>query len=165
MSFDRRLFVLGLAALPLARASAFAAPKGGFVMWRDPGCGCCLAWADRMTAAFGANMAVVQVPDMHVVKRAQGVPEGLHACHTALVGGYAIEGHVPPADIKRLIASGSTSVRGLAVPGMPAGSPGMDIGHSRRDPYQVIAFDRAGRRAVFARYGQARKTSRTVPPG
>lgn len=153
----RRLVVAGIGAvcaLGLSRrASAFAPPKDGFVMWRDPGCGCCLEWARHIEAAFGAKMAVVQVPDMHQVKRAQGVPEGLHGCHTALVAGYVIEGHVPAPDIRRLIASRSRIVKGLAVPGMPAGSPGMDVGHTRREPYQVIAFDRSGRRSTFARYG------------
>jgi hypothetical protein len=81
------------------------------------------------------------------------VPADLESCHTALVHGYVIEGHVPPADIQRLIKSRSKTVRGLAVPGMPAGSPGMDVGHDRREPYKVYAFDAQGRRSVFAAHG------------
>lgn len=150
---DRRLFLgtLGAAGIVALAAPAAAAP-GGFVMWRDPGCGCCVEWAKRVEAAFGRKLPVVQVADMHQIKRAQGVPGDLHSCHTALIGGYVVEGHVPPADIKRLIASKSRIVRGLAVPGMPAGSPGMDVGHSQKQPYQVLAFARDGKRSIFARY-------------
>ena len=146
---DRRLFLAGLGAAGLAGLSgpAFAAP-GGFVMWHSPGCGCCLEWARRMEAAFGRRLPVVEVADIAQVKRAQGVPQDLQSCHTALVGGYAVEGHVPPADIKRLIASKSRIVRGLAVPGMPAGSPGMEGPPPER--YAVLAFAPGGATARFA---------------
>jgi hypothetical protein len=150
---DRRLFLGAAAATAFAPAALLAAPADSFVMWHSPGCGCCLEWAKRMETAFKRKLPIVEAPDMHRIKRAQGVPEGLHSCHTALIHGYAIEGHVPPADIQRLVRSKSKLVRGLAVPGMPAGSPGMDVGHNRRDPYQVIAFAANGRRSVFARYG------------
>jgi hypothetical protein len=151
---DRRFFLGTAAAAALLPVSnLLAAPANSFVMWHSPGCGCCLEWAKRMEAAFSRKLPIVEAPDMHRIKRAQGVPEGLHSCHTALIHGYAVEGHVPPADIQRLIRSKSKLVRGLAVPGMPAGSPGMDVGHSRRDAYQVIAFAPNGRRSVFARYG------------
>ena len=151
---DRRLFLgTAAAAAVLPTADLLAAPASSFVMWHSPGCGCCLEWAKRMEAAFKCKLPIVEVPDIGRVKRAQGVPEDLQSCHTALIQGYAVEGHVPPADIQRLIRSKSKLVRGLAVPGMPAGSPGMDVGHNRRDPYQVIAFAPNGRRSVFARYG------------
>jgi hypothetical protein len=106
-----------------------------------------------MEASFKRKLPIVEAPDMARIKRAQGVPQDLQSCHTALVHGYAIEGHVPPADIQRLVRSKSGLIRGLAVPGMPAGSPGMDVGHSRRDPYKVVAFAPNGRRSVFASYG------------
>lgn len=152
-SCDRRrmLAMLGAAAsLPLLAKPAFAAES--FVMWRDPGCGCCLAWAKRMEAAFGRRLAIVSTPDMAAIKRVRGVPADLQSCHTALIHGFAIEGHVPPADIKRLIAARTPGVKGLAVPGMPAGSPGMEHG-AHRDAYKVVAFGGAGRRSVFATYG------------
>lgn len=151
---DRRLF-LGAAASTalLPMAELVAAPASSFVMWHSPGCGCCLEWAKRMEAAFKRKLPIVEVPDMARIKRAQGVPQDLQSCHTALIHGYVAEGHVPAADIQRLVRSKSKLVRGLAVPGMPAGAPGMDVGHSRRDPYQVIAFAPNGRRSVFARYG------------
>jgi hypothetical protein len=153
---DRRSLLGSLLAAALIappRPALAAAPAGGFVMWHSPGCGCCLEWRKRIQTAFGAPMPIVEVPDMHRVKAAQGVPGDLHSCHTALIGGYVIEGHVPPADIQRLLRSRSRQVKGLAVPGMPMGSPGMDVGHNQRQPYQVIAFSPNGRRAVFAKHG------------
>jgi hypothetical protein len=149
---QRRAFLAGASALIAVPALA-AAPAGGFVMWHSPGCGCCLEWGKRMETAFGAKLPIVEAPNMHRVKAAQGVPGDLHSCHTALVGGYVIEGHVPPADIQRLVRSRSKLVKGLAVPGMPMGSPGMDVGHNQRQPYKVIAFSPNGRRAVFAAHG------------
>ena len=153
---DRRTMIGligGAAALPLLPAEAEAASAPGYVMWRDPGCGCCLEWAKRIEAAFGKKLPVVNAANMPAVKKAQGVPAALHSCHTALIQGVVVEGHVPPEDIKRLIASRRKGVKGLAVPGMPAGSPGMDVGHGVRQRYQVFAFDSAGRRSVFATHG------------
>ncbi|HYG46583.1 MAG TPA: DUF411 domain-containing protein [Allosphingosinicella sp.] len=152
---DRRTMiglVGGAAIAPFLPGAAAAAPAG-FVMWRDPGCGCCLEWAKRIEAAFGRKLPVVNAPNMAAVKKARGVPDALHSCHTALIQGVVVEGHVPPEDIKRLIASGRKGVKGLAAPGMPAGSPGMDVGHNVRQRYQVFAFDSAGRSAVFATHG------------
>src|SRR5688500_7957410 len=127
-NLDRRrmMAMLGAAAIvPIvpARAAAAAAAES-FVMWRDAGCGCCLAWAKRMEAAFGRRLAIVSAPDMAAIKRVRGVPADLQSCHTALIHGYTIEGHVPPADVRRLIAARTAGVKGIAVPGMPAGSPG-----------------------------------------
>jgi hypothetical protein len=153
---DRRTLIglLGGAAVtPLLAESAAAAPPAGYVMWRDPGCGCCLEWAKRIEAAFGRKLPVVNAPNMAAVKKAQGVPAELQSCHTALIQGVVVEGHVPPEDIRRLIASKRRGVKGLAVPGMPAGSPGMDVGHNHRQKYQVFAFDTAGRRSLFATHG------------
>ncbi len=144
--------VAGAAATPLLGAQAFAQPAP-LTMWRDPGCGCCLEWAKRIEAAFGAKLRVINSPDMAGVKRIHGVPDDLHSCHTALIRGVVVEGHVPPEEIKRLIASRRKDVRGLAVPGMPAGSPGMDVGHHYRQRYQVFAFGAGGRRSVFATRG------------
>jgi hypothetical protein len=153
---DRRTMVGligGAAALPLLPRAAEAAAPAGYVMWRDPGCGCCLEWAKRIETAFGKKLPVVSTPNMAAVKKAQGVPASLQSCHTALIQGVVVEGHVPPEDVKRLIAMRRKGVRGLAVPGMPAGSPGMDVGHNHRQRYQVMAFDAAGRHVVFATHG------------
>ncbi len=154
-TIDRRAVIAllgGAAVVPILPAAAAAAPAG-YVMWRDPGCGCCLEWAKRVEAAFGKKLPVISAPNMAAVKKAQGVPAALQSCHTALIRGVVVEGHVPPEDIKRLIASGRKGVKGLAVPGMPAGSPGMDVGHDRRQRYQVMAFDASGRHSVFATHG------------
>ena len=138
----------GGALLPLLPAPARAADS--FIMWRDPGCGCCLEWARRVEAVFGRRLAIVDAPHMQAIKRVRGVPEDLRSCHTALIHGFSVEGHVPPADIRRLVAVRPAGVRGLAVPGMPMGSPGMEQG-GHRQPFKVFAFGPAGR-SVFASY-------------
>jgi hypothetical protein len=154
VSMNRRSFLGGVGAAALmGRASASTVPN--FVMWHSPGCGCCLEWVKRIEASFRRRMPVVETADIAAIKRARGVPEDLQSCHTAIIGGYVVEGHVPPADIARLIKSKSRIVRGLAVPGMPAGSPGMDVGHNQKQPYQVVAFAPNGRRSIFASYGAA----------
>ena len=153
---DRRAligFFAGSAAMPLLPRAAEATAPAGYVMWRDPGCGCCLEWAKRVEAAFGRRLPMVDARNMAAVKRAQGVPPALQSCHTALIHGVVVEGHVPPEDIKRLIASRRGGIKGLAVPGMPAGAPGMDVGHNVRQRYQVFAFDAAGRSSAFAAHG------------
>jgi hypothetical protein len=101
-----------------------------------------------MQAAFGRPLRIVPAANMAAIKDGRGVPDSLRSCHTALVAGYSIEGHVPPEDIKRLIASRDRNVRGLAVPGMPMGSPGMEHG-DHREPYKVFAFGPGGQR-IFA---------------
>jgi len=117
------------AAAPLAAGLAFAQPAGAasltpVEMWKSPTCGCCGRWAQYMRQA-GFSLTVHGTDDMEAVKEARGVPVGLRACHTAVVNGYVVEGHVPAPDIVRLIAEHPTA-KGLAVPGMPAAAPGMD---------------------------------------
>ncbi len=146
----RRMLLAALAVLPAVRASA--ATPAPITIWRDPGCGCCLAWADRIKRGLNRPVSIVDAKDMAAIKRTRGVPEDLRSCHTALIDGWTIEGHVPPADIARLIASGDRAILGLAVPGMPMGSPGMDAGHDTREPYEVIAFGRGGARSIYARH-------------
>lgn len=147
-----------VAALVLPR-HAFAAlhrvptadPHPALTIFKDPLCGCCQAWTAHMAEA-GFRPAVQDVADMDAIKARYGVPAALRACHTALVGGYVIEGHVPAADVQRLLREhptvGGRPARGLAVPGMPAGSPGMEASRSER--YAVLAFDAAGGTARFA---------------
>jgi len=113
---------------------------------KTPWCGCCVKWIDHLEDN-GFEVTVEEHEDMTPVKLEAGVPTELHSCHTARVEGYVIEGHVPAADIARLLAD-RPEAGGLAVPGMPAGSPGMEVpGHSQ--PYDVFLFDGA-RREVFA---------------
>lgn len=135
--------------LAAAPASAFAA--GPIVMHRDPGCGCCEKWARQMEQAFRRPVRVVDDGSRAAFRRARGVPDAASSCHTAIVDGLVVEGHVPPADIRRALANRS-NVTGLAVAGMPAGSPGMETPNGRRDRFDVVALGPDGAR-VFARHG------------
>ena len=135
--------------LSLAACSS-AAQAATYTMFKDPSCGCCDHWADHLREGMEAEIAVSQSADMAGVKDSHGVPVELRSCHTMIVDGYVIEGHVPAADIARLLDERPEGVRGLAVPGMPVGSPGMEMG-DRTQPYQVVAFGDAGL-AVFASY-------------
>lgn len=119
-------------------------------VYRDPNCGCCEAWAEQARGqGFAVNL--IDRPDMASIKRQHGVPEELSSCHTAIVTGYAIEGHVPFADVRRLLTDKPSDVRGLAVPGMPRGSPGMEMPDGSKDPFQVMAFHAEGRMSVFSK--------------
>ena len=140
----------GVALLALAGRRADAAAllaKPSIVVYKDPGCGCCNAWVDHLRAS-GFDVQAHNVSDMDERKGLMGVPAALRSCHTAQTGAYVIEGHVPAADIKRLLAE-HPKAAGLAVPGMVMGTEGMEHGdHSM--PYEVILFDRAGKTKVFA---------------
>ena len=141
----RTLFALSAFAGIIGTAHA-ASPT----MFRDAGCGCCLKWLEIVKASFGTRVAVVNAPDMNAIKDKQGVPDALRSCHTVLVGGYVIEGHVPAKEIARLLKEKPKGVKGLAVAGMPTGSPGMEY-RNIRDAYQVITFGPGGQR-VYASY-------------
>jgi hypothetical protein len=130
------------------RAEAWPAMK----VYKDPSCGCCLAWVQHVTAA-GFTVSVVETDRVDVVKARLGVPEELASCHTAELGDYAIEGHVPAGAIARLLAE-KPPATGLAVPGMPAGAPGMGGGPA--EAYEVVLFGPQGRR-TFARYRGAQE--------
>ena len=143
----------------LAVVAAFAALAFGsahaaaMTVYKTATCGCCADWVEHVRAAgFEVTVADVSQAELIQRKRELGIDPRLGSCHTALVGGYIVEGHVPAADIRRLLAE-RPPVAGIAVPGMPLGSPGMDYG-GRRDPYNVIAFDDAGGLRIFSRYGQ-----------
>lgn len=115
-------------------------------VYKNPSCTCCSAWADHMRKA-GFRVVTIDTNNLDVVKRRYGVAPEHAACHTALVNGYVIEGHVPAADVRRLLAE-RPSITGLAVPGMPVGSPGMEGVYKQR--YQVLAFNRGKSTTVFA---------------
>ena len=144
----RRMLTL-LAAAPLVFASmrARSAPRAVSV-FKLTDCGCCDLWAEHLRKN-GFGVSVRALPDLTPVRAKYGIPNVFDTCHTALVEGYAIEGHVPAADIHRLLRS-KLKVAGLAVPGMPPGSPGME--GPRRVPYDVLTFDRAGATKVYAHY-------------
>ena len=125
-----------------------AACMARLTVYKDPSCGCCTKWVAHLRAN-DLEPDVHDRRDMDVLKDSLGVPAALRSCHTAVAGRYLIEGHVPAADIKRLLATSPKHVLGLAVPDMPAGSPGMEMG-TRADRYDVVAFDAHGGTHVFA---------------
>lgn len=118
-------------------------------VWKSPTCGCCSMWVAHMRRE-GFTVEVVDTPDMAPVKARYGVPAGLGSCHTARVGRYTLEGHVPAREVKRLLAE-RPALAGLAVPGMPVGSPGMEVPGQPAQPYTVVAFGPNGTGA-FASY-------------
>lgn len=138
-----------LIALAFVATPAIAATD--IVMHRDPGCGCCEAWAAKVTKQFGRAVKIIDNANRRSIQQAAGMPDGLASCHTALIGGMAFEGHVPIADMKRALAEKPAGVKGLAVPGMPIGSPGMEVPGRSADHFDVIAFG-GGKAAVFARH-------------
>jgi hypothetical protein len=141
------MILRSLLALILASVSLFAAgPK--ISVFKTATCGCCAKWVEHLKAA-GFDVEVQNVPSTAEYRQKYGVPEQLQSCHTAVVGGYSIEGHVPVREIQRLLKSG-VKAKGLAVPGMPAGSPGME--GPRSDAYSVLLFDAAGKTSVYQRY-------------
>ena len=142
----KRNRLLVTALLVLATAGASAEPLPEVVMHKDPNCGCCGQWAEYLQAN-GFRVKTVMEDDMQSVKRRFAVPQRLTSCHTAKVGDYVIEGHVPASAIKRLLRE-KPAVAGLSVPGMPLGSPGMEVPR-KKDAYDVVAFDKAGKTAVF----------------
>lgn len=139
----------GTARTDAAAPTAATARRGvAMTVFRDPSCGCCEAWAEIARNA-GYQVKLVDHPDMPTIKRQHGVPEGLASCHTALVAGFVIEGHVPLGDVDHLLDERPGRIRGLAVPGMPRGSPGMEMPDGSKDPFQVLAFDAAGNSSLF----------------
>lgn len=132
------------AATPVAAAAHQTSDS--ITVYKTPTCGCCAKWVDHLRE-HGYHVTTVDQNDLSDVKRRLGVAGPLQSCHTATVGGYVVEGHVPAADIRRLLAE-RPSVSGLAVPGMPAGSPGMEGFRSER--YDVLTFDKSGATTVFA---------------
>lgn len=132
----------------LAQRSASAKPLA-VTVYRDAGCGCCSLWGKHLEQA-GMDVTYINSTDLPAIRAKYKVPRTLQSCHTAIVDGYVVEGHVPAADIRRLLAT-RPKVLGIAVPGMPLGSPGMEQG-SRRDSYAVMSFDAAGKTAIFAEH-------------
>lgn len=151
-TISRRAILAAAGALPLAfslpgHSRAETLPL--VTVTKDPSCGCCDGWAAHVEAA-GFPVRVLESGDMFSLKQRLGVPADLASCHTAEVDGYVIEGHVPAAALRRLLAERPKAI-GLAVPGMPAGSPGMDFPGLEPEPYEVLLFDASGRKA-FSRF-------------
>ena len=159
----RRMILRAVTALSVTGLvpHLMAQPKPEVEVWKDPNCGCCKDWVTHLQA----DGFTVKVNDTGNAKARDklGLPEALGSCHTALVGGYAIEGHVPAVDIRRLLKE-KPKAAGLAVPGMPVGSPGMDspIYGGRKDAYQVVLVLLDGKTRVFSSYKSPPPTEPTA---
>jgi hypothetical protein len=147
------------AGLAVAVAAAFlgvgfsiSAQRGTPIdVYKTATCGCCALWVKHLQAN-GFTPRVTDMDDLSGIKQKHGVPAKAASCHTAVVDGYAVEGHVPAADIRRLLKE-RPAVAGLAVPGMPLGSPGMEFGETKQ-PYNVVTFDKSGALKVFSSYNR-----------
>lgn len=128
-----------------------ASPLPEVQVFKSPSCGCCGVWVTHMKAA-GFSVRVAEVNNAGVERKRLGMPERYGSCHTATVNGYVLEGHVPAAEVKRLLAAKPKAI-GLAVPGMPQSAPGMDV-PGQHDPYQVLLVGANGQSSVFATYPQ-----------
>ena len=146
MSIRRPLLIAIASATALVASAANAAQ---LTVHKSPYCGCCAKWIEHVEK-HGFSVKVVETEDMTAVKKRLGVPDQLGSCHTTLAGGYFIEGHVPAADIKRLLAQ-KPKAAGIAVPGMPAGSPGMDSG-GQRQPYATLLVSKTGKASVYVQH-------------
>lgn len=149
--FRRRLLASGAAAL-LASSCARAAVAKALVVYKTPYCGCCKGWVAHMTDA-GFTPTIHDLEDLAPVRARYGVPFKLSSCHTAIIGGYVIEGHVPADDVARLLREKPTAL-GLTAPGMPIGSPGMEVPGGSAERFDtLLLLDQSGRTQVFATHG------------
>ncbi|MFL5580662.1 MAG: DUF411 domain-containing protein [Gemmatimonadaceae bacterium] len=135
------------AAQPVSATVAANLPA--MTVYKSPTCGCCKNWVEHVQAA-GFKVTVRDTADVTPIKQQYGVADSLHSCHTAIVNGYVVEGHVPAEDIARMLKE-RPKIAGLAVPGMPMGSPGMEVGGTK-SPYEVIAFTKGGKSSVYAKH-------------
>jgi hypothetical protein len=130
------------------KPTAPQAKAGVVTVYKTATCGCCKLWIDHMKAA-GFEVRGVDLEDLTETKQTSGVPMRLRTCHTAIVDGYVVEGHVPADLVKKMLAE-RPKVTGIVVPGMPIGSPGMEQGN-QKDPYEVLLFDKTGKTTVYAK--------------
>ena len=149
MDISRRAILgggLALAAGLIPRAAAAAKPT--VTVYKSPTCGCCKLWVTHLKDS-GFPVKAEDLDSLAPIKKQHGVPDALASCHTAVVEGYVVEGHVPADLIDRLLRE-RPQVAGIAVPGMPIGSPGMEVPGRPAEPYQILTFDRTGRTGIFA---------------
>jgi len=147
MRFTRLAILLAVSAITVSAVSAVPPALPEMTVYKTPTCRCCSKWVDHVKAA-GFTVKTVDQPDLSELRADVGVTKALSSCHTALVGGYVIEGHVPAADIQRLLEE-KPKIVGLAAPGMPGAGPGMD---TNKNPYDVLAFDASGKTTVWAHH-------------
>lgn len=149
LSHAVRWLMIGLVALVAACSPKTDPSKPTVEVWKSPTCQCCSKWVQHLRES-GFNVNLHSENDLSPLKTRLGVPPALASCHTGQVEGYVIEGHVPADDIRRLLAE-KPAVKGVAVPGMPVGSPGMEQG-DQKEPYEVLTFDAVGKTATYAKH-------------
>lgn len=146
---NRKQFLqMAAAAIPFGAAVALRAAATHIQVYKTPTCGCCGNWVKHLQQN-GFEVSVQDVPDTTPYRKKYGVPEELMSCHTGIVEGYALEGHVPAAEVQRMLRE-RPKARGLAVPGMPMGSPGMEA--ARTQPYSVMLIGANGKATVYQSY-------------
>ena len=145
----------GVAALTVSAVvvQARQANKTTVQVYKTSTCGCCSKWVEHLKAN-GFSVVATDVEDIDAVKTKQGVPTDLSSCHTAIVNGYVVEGHVPASDVARMLKE-RPKIAGIAVPSMPAGSPGMEVPGGKVQPYKVIAFEKGGKTTVYSSHGSS----------
>jgi len=147
-----RAMLAGVLAMTVVSVSPMAQGRTTAVaIYKTPTCGCCSLWVKHL-AQNGFTTKVTDMESLEDVKTTNNVPRQARSCHTAVVDGYVIEGHVPAAEIQRLLKERPKGVIGLAVPGMPIGSPGMEVQGMTPQAYNVLAFDKSGQVTVFAKH-------------
>ncbi len=151
---ERKPSHFAAAALALSGTIYIAAqqkPAGPLVeVFKSPTCGCCAQWVEHMRAS-GFTVRTTDLNDLTDIKKSRGVPDQVQSCHTAVVNGYVVEGHVPAADVHRMLKE-KPAIAGIAVGGMPIGSPGMDFPGTKAQAYNVMSFDKSGATRVFAKH-------------
>ena len=150
----RRFAITAVAVLMLAGSVGMTAQgrQTTVEVYKSPTCGCCSKWVDHLKAA-GLTVRTTDTETVDQLKNKHGVPRQVRSCHTALVAGYVIEGHVPVADVQRLLKE-RPAIVGIGVPGMPIGSPGMEVPGAKPQAFNVIAFTKDGSTKVFASHGR-----------
>jgi hypothetical protein len=116
-------------------------------VYKSPTCGCCSKWVEHMQAN-GFDVKAINVDDIEKVKRDHGVPASAASCHTGIVNGYVVEGHVPADAVLKMLKD-KPAIAGIAVPGMPMGSPGMEVPGGQKDAYTIVSFDKTGKTSVY----------------
>jgi hypothetical protein len=132
--------------------SAQSDESSEITVYKTPTCGCCGKWVDHLRDN-GFSVTTKEMSDLSAIKSENGVPREFSSCHTAIVDGYVIEGHIP-ADVIRRLLEERPDVKGIAVPGMPAGSPGMEVSSGAIQPYAIMSFDKDGKSEVYATRGK-----------
>jgi hypothetical protein len=149
MAIRRAVGITLLGFLVTLAANSGAQRPTAIAVWKDANCGCCAVWIEHLRRnGFAPTHTNLNLDDLAALKDKRGVPKAARSCHTAVVEGFVIEGHVPASEVARLLKTRPSGVVGLAVPGMPIGSPGMEGANAR--PYDVLAFDKQGKTSVFS---------------